>query len=297
MKYQNLSFSLKNGFVKNSIASSENDLPTTTNPENSEFPLPLIIGEGYLPFILIHQKFLNSEKFYEGYIEIKSRNVELVGYLKLKILISDSEISEENHQKFGNFFNKKYFDCNKDSIEFDKNNKNLLDRSYPVSYTDYDPLTIKKYFLNFHDNYKINEEEISLSERILLLTDFNNLKPGDFENFVKIYKKSIEEKISLLLYQVLQILSEFSEKQKELEFFSNVEKFLKTFEDPNSDKNTSNANEFSFTQIHNLFSDNLYVIKNYVTFLYNYEKHYQANKVKEYLNKFFYKKIVGPFNK
>jgi len=282
MRYQNLLFSLKNGFIK------------TDANDDKDYPNTVTIGEGFIPINFLSKKY-RDECFFDGFLEIKLRNMELLGVLKLKIVVSE-RILQQGDEKFEKFYGglNKILDLEAEVIDQSHNSlnntihsNNNIKNIFPkyVKYSDLDPFLILKYFL--HNNK--NDDEIIFAENIIKSfysnsNTFSNsnsiyknfeLSEVDLERFYKIYQTAVETKNMILVYQILIILCEISDTL-ETDLIYSIEKFFTLLNEQIEEKKF-------FFEIHKKFYDNIYIIKHYVAFLSNYERFYKTNKVKVYI--------------
>jgi hypothetical protein len=237
--YGNIIFSLKNDFNENQ--------PQVT------------IGETRVPIIKIFNNY--RENKFDGMIEMKMKCVNILGYMKVNLVITenniiDKEIWLDKMQKGKILEDVDEYEpgLSKTVIQFENKNLNIED----ISNT-----SIDKYFLTekeFDQKEQLLQES-NILPRYYIKEEFNDKSIDEF--FKKFLINSTNQ---ISLYQSLLLMIEMSCRDDQIIIIYDI---LRKFSE--QEKNI-------FTDIITKLKKNPYIVKAYLILLYNYLKYFMNNK-------------------
>jgi hypothetical protein len=290
--YSNVVFTLKNELPGANNKNLSNS-PNNNGNQSPQLPPNIIIGEGRIAVNLLYKNF--KENSFDGNLELKFKNSSLIGYLK--IILTASEKSLINQEEFFDKLQKaKFLDVTDDeginpstspnkildniSSQSQKNNLNLWE-FYMYNVEDINPQILDEFFY-----CQLSEEDeddegglenlqcFSLAKRVRQSSDARELQ--------KLYLEAKRKENQPALFQIYLLLVKMTSQ--------NDYKFMSEFM-----KNLNEEEKSNVFELPKFSSENAYLIKQYLVFIYNYYRYFKNNKVRIFFKQ--YKIISNSFKK
>lgn len=278
--YSNIVFTLKNelpGVNTKSSNNSSNNLGNSGSNQTSNLPPNVIIGEAKIAVNLLFKNF--KENSFDGNIELKFKNSSLIGYLK--IILTASEKSLINQEEFFDKLQKaKFLDVSDDEgTSANMNTNKLLDNI--SSQSQRTNLNLWEFFMSKVEDInpqildeffycQLSEEDEDDEGGLENLQCFALAKrvrqTNDAREFQKLYLEAKRKENQPALYQIYFHFAKMTTQ--------NDYKFISEFM-----KNLNEDEKREVFELPKCSSENAYLIKQYLMFLYNYYRYFKNNKV------------------
>jgi hypothetical protein len=221
----------------------------------------IAIAESQVPIIMLFNHY--KEIPFDGNLEMKQRSNTFIGYLKVNIILSESNVFED---VMGKLQKAKFFEEYDDKNNADDNSGrmrmllNVWEHNY-INLEDMDSNIIDKYFItNYDDKERQIVDSCSIPKKYDSKLNENNLYKI-FNQFVK------SNGNQLALYQLIMLLVKICQKEQYTIVF-NLLQLLKQDE----------INIFYDLVLK--FSNNPFIVKYFLILYFNLVKFFKTNKVK-----------------
>jgi len=226
--------------------------------------VPVIIGEARIPLNMIYKK--SKEQSFDGLVEFYCRNNTFIGHIKVSLNLSLQNF--ENDELLMKLVNKKILD----DIDFE--HENIFEKktdtwaSDLMHYSELDHEIIEKYFIFDLDCTDIMIESVKkFNSEIYENNEYELIRKRiDSHLIYKAYKEAIDNENFILLYEIFISLIKITNEND----FTLINEFFKIL---------SNEEKKFFYTLPEFTEYNVYFIKLFLIFIWNYQKYFKSNLV------------------